>query len=303
MLLRVPTPPIRRRRLCGFTLVELLVVIGIIALLISILLPALNRARHSAASTVNLSNLRQLGTGVEFYRNDSSGKFPRHSSLTSETINATPPSPRTRWADDIFPYIDTVDVFTSPLLDETARQMAMKAWAHTCDPVTGKPNAWSLYYGGYGYNYQYLGNARIKPGNNGGYYASTAAIRDSSRTVLLADTKGSRNGDDYFDYDEGTYVVDPPLQSRDVGSRGSRQTSADPSLPGNYGYTGGDGTSGTVVAAHRATPDPRNSGGRIAVLFVDGHGVQMLPLELDDSDGDDLPDNGLWNGLGDSTKR
>ncbi len=280
----------------AFTLVELLVVIGIIALLISILLPALGRARHSAASTANLSNLRQIGMGLEFYRNDYGGKFPRHSSLSSER-------PRTRWADDIFPYIDNVDVFTSPLLDDIARNKAMKAWAHTCDPVTGLPTNWSLYYGGYGYNFQYLGNSRIKAGNRRGFYASTSAIRDSARTIALADTKGSRNGDDYFDYDEATYVVDPPLQSLEYGSRGSRRTSADPYQPGNYGYTGGDGTAGTVVKEHRATPDDRNAGKRVAVVFLDGHGMLMLPIELDDSNGDELPDNGLWNGLGDPTKR
>lgn len=54
-----------RRR--AFTLVELLVVIGIIALFISILLPSLNRARDAAKKTVCLSNMRELGNSFRLY--------------------------------------------------------------------------------------------------------------------------------------------------------------------------------------------------------------------------------------------
>ena len=62
-----PTPSCRAARPSAFTLVELLVVIGIIALLIAILLPALSRAREQGNAVKCMSNLRQLYMGTEFY--------------------------------------------------------------------------------------------------------------------------------------------------------------------------------------------------------------------------------------------
>lgn len=76
-LLRAAT----RRR--GFSLVELLVVIGIIALLIGILAPTLSGARRASFTTACLSNLRQIGQATLAYCHDHGGRFPRssHSAL------------------------------------------------------------------------------------------------------------------------------------------------------------------------------------------------------------------------------
>ena len=61
----------------GFTLIELLVVISIIALLVAILLPALNKAKDRAKGAVCLSNLRQIGLGLTLYTENNDGYIPR----------------------------------------------------------------------------------------------------------------------------------------------------------------------------------------------------------------------------------
>jgi prepilin-type processing-associated H-X9-DG protein len=78
------TVPLR----AGFTLVELLVVIGTIAIMIGLLIPALTSVRRASQSAACLSNMRQIGIGLSMYTHDSHGWFPRssHSALAHNVM-------------------------------------------------------------------------------------------------------------------------------------------------------------------------------------------------------------------------
>ena len=83
----LPNPPRR-----AFTLVELLVVIGIIALLIAILLPSLNRAREGSNRVKCAANLRSIGQALLAYAHENRGAFPRtYFEAGKPLIDAQPP--------------------------------------------------------------------------------------------------------------------------------------------------------------------------------------------------------------------
>ena len=88
----------------GFTLVELLVVISIIALLLSILMPSLGRARAQAQSVVCLSQMKQIGSAMMMYALDAGDKFPPYDLDMQQ--NKTPYD---NWCFVLAPYLGGID--------------------------------------------------------------------------------------------------------------------------------------------------------------------------------------------------
>ncbi len=180
------------RQAQGFTLIELLVVVAIIAILIALLLPAVQSSREQARATQCLNNLRQLGMALSCY-------LSSHAVLPPGVVNATgpisnaPAGYHSSWVVQILPYLGQNNVYlrfdlNRSVYDEandTAANVTIQTLLCPSDPRLGQ-----ISYAGCHHNIE----APIDAANNGVLYLNSSTRLDDvsdglSSTFLLGEIR------------------------------------------------------------------------------------------------------------------
>ncbi|WCJ61065.1 prepilin-type N-terminal cleavage/methylation domain-containing protein [Fontisphaera persica] len=171
----------------GFTLIELLVVVAIIAILASMLLPALGRAKASGQRIQCVNNMRQLGLALKMYVDDNEGYYP-------------PRARRERWTTRLFPYFNNLKLLVCPSDDMNPQTFGQGDNTAAQYPADAAPRSYIIN----GWNDYFKVNASNDWAN---YRAGTStrvlsenAIKDPSQTIVFGE-KEYDSGHYYMDYD------------------------------------------------------------------------------------------------------
>jgi len=255
------------KRRFAFTLVELLVVIGIIAVLIGILLPALNKARKAAKTAACLSNVRQLAMAVMQYHTESKGYSPYYNKGTAD--DGQTQKFQIEWMAQVVKPEQLNKVRLCPEATEpnplflTGNQAggAFYAWGPNGqalqDPVNGKPLTGSYTFNGYLLKVHSSGNSgSLKGGGQAGDLERLWGFpcRRSTEVPCLSD---------------GCWSNAWPKENETVPTTGVYQPMA-PASPGGS-PTFGNNMGRILVARH---------GAALNVGFEDGHAATIQLADL-----------------------
>jgi prepilin-type processing-associated H-X9-DG protein/prepilin-type N-terminal cleavage/methylation domain-containing protein len=186
--------PMSRR---AFTLVELLVVIGIIAVLVGTLLPALSRARDHAQTTACLSNLRQMVVAANIYAQHHAGRYPV-----------------AHWGSDSWDFSIVAGRAVPGLLWRGKTDMRIQQ----CPAFDGKSNTLFDPHTGYNYNTSFIGHGQ---GETIEAPAKLVQVRQPSQTALFGDGEHS-SGANKFMRAPFPHAGDLSQTTRAAGTQGFR---------------------------------------------------------------------------------
>ncbi len=254
----------------GFTLVELLVTIGIIALLISILLPALGRAREAANQVKCLSNLRQIGMAMLMYTSDNGGYFPAAARADRQQKNDYIfwQQPSIYWNTALFSVAlgNPRSLDNGALVRYMGKRFDPQIWTCPSDDTASHVALYTLVPGvyphyPYSYSMNYLLDSTydsIGPTAWMGGVVKISKVRHSSSTILMVEEGVSTIND-------GTWAMvsspdTTPVPGPDLLSVRHDHTAI---LP--------DGTLGTL-SGYDAVVGIKNARAKGNVGFCDGHG-------------------------------
>jgi prepilin-type N-terminal cleavage/methylation domain-containing protein/prepilin-type processing-associated H-X9-DG protein len=204
----------------AFTLVELLVVIGIISILIAMLLPALNKARDAAKSVSCLSNLRQLGQSMLMYQNDNRGSYPFYDTLAWKQFgDPTYVGDYVTWSRLFWikGYVKNAQIYACPAHAGWGKdKFSFSNYAHdaymtrTTNAASHSSDEGVFPYVEYGYNLDNIGsnlrNTRVGPYTTAQKYtpAHVGNLANPGNTIILCDSNYPISGQE----PRGYYIVD-----------------------------------------------------------------------------------------------